>query len=87
MANGYARFATQGGQDVILDLSQMISCWEGKNPGCTVFHMFGIDEPIAVLVNFEDFVTDHLSYYDYRQAKEKPDSKPGSSPKLVAWKD
>ncbi len=85
MANAYARFGTHAGQDVILDLSQMISCWEGKNPGCTIFHMFGIEEPIEVMVDFNDFVADFVSYHDYRVPKEKPGSNPppGSVPKLV----
>ena len=83
MANTYARFATPGGEGVVLELSQMIACWEGKTSGTTSFHLAGIDEPIMVLVNFEDFVADYVSYHDYRQAKEKPGRKPGSSPKLV----
>ena len=83
MANTYARFATPAGEGVILELSQMIACWEGKTPGTTVFHILGIDEPIMVLVDFEDFVADYVSYHDYRQPKEKPGLLPGSSPKLV----
>ncbi len=83
MANSYARFATASGKDVILELSEMIACWEGKASGTIIFHLAGIDEPIMVLVDFEDFVADFVSYHDYRQAKEKPGSKPGSSPTLV----
>ncbi len=83
MANVYARFATPAGEGVILELSQMIACWEGKTPGTTVFHILGLDEPIMVLVDFEDFAADFISYIDYRVPKEKPGREPGSSPKLV----
>ncbi len=83
MANSYARFATPAGEGVILELSQMIACWEGKTPGTTVLHIAGVEEPIVVLVDFEDFTNDFISYIDYRVPKEKPGSKPGSSPRLV----
>ena len=87
MANSYARFLTPAGEGIVLELSQMVACWEGKVEGTTVFHIAGVEEPIVVLVDFEDFTDDFISYIDYRVPKEKPGRKPGSSPKLVVSKD
>ncbi len=69
-----ARFTTTAGEDVILDLSGLIACWEGTEPSpdTIVFNLMGLDEPVEVVGNFEEFVTDWLDYYDCRQSKKKP---------------
>ncbi len=83
-----ARFTTTAGEDVILDFSGLIACWEGKSPDTIVFNLVGLDEPVAVAGNFEKFVTDWLTYYDCRQGKKKPRRKQrqgsGTVVKIVA---
>ena len=85
-----AHFTTTAGEDVILDLSGLIACWEGKEPSpdTIVFNLMGLDEPVEVAGNFEKFVTDWLTYYDCRQGKKKPRRKQrqgsGTVVKIVA---
>ncbi len=80
-----ARFTTTTGEDVLLDLSGLLACWEGKSPDTIVFNLVGLDEPVEVAGNFETFVTDWLTHYDCRQGKKKPRRKQqGSIVKIAA---
>ena len=82
-----ARFTTTAGEDVILDLAGLIACWEGKSPDTIIFNLVGLDEPVEVAGNFDQFVTDWLTYYDCRQGKKKPRRKQrGSIVKIAAIK-
>ncbi len=81
-----ARFTTTTGGDVLLNMGSMIACWEGKSFNTIVFNILGIDEPVVVVGDFETFIGDWLTYYDYRQSKKKkPHRKQqGSIVKLAA---
>ena len=82
-----ALFTTTAGEDVILNLTELIACWEGKKPGpdTIVFNLAGLNEPVEVIGNFEKFVTDWLDYYDCRKGEKKPHRKQqGSVVKIAA---
>ena len=80
-----ARFTTTAGEDVLLDLAEMLACWEGKSPDTIVFNIAGLYEPVIVSGNFGKFVTDQITYYDCRQGKKKPRRKQqGSIVKIAA---
>lgn len=64
------RFTTVDGKGCVLDLSAMVSCWEGESEDTIVFIFLGQeDSPVIVHGRFERFVNDWLSYWDARQRK------------------
>lgn len=83
-------FETVENYGVIIDLDAMITCWQGKTPGCIVFVLAGVDDPLEVRGDFSTFVSDYLDVYDCRPLKLKTKKKPhttkarGSSVKVEA---
>lgn len=80
------RFETNHGP-VLLDLELVCAVWLGKEPDTTVLQLSGMEEPVAVNMNFEEFVNDWVDHTDPRPKKKKPRKvKRGSVAKVVALK-
>lgn len=61
------RFDTVEGYEVAIDLDQVASVWQGKSPGCIVFVLFGSENPIEVVGNFNEFLSNFVTHYDCRR--------------------
>ncbi len=65
MTNFY-RFNSSMGKEVILNLDYLIACWDGEKEGTMVLQLDGLDEPVLVQKNFDEFIEENLTYYDER---------------------
>ena len=75
------QFETIEGYGVVIDLDAMVTCWQGKTPGCIVFVLMGVNDPLEVRGDFFAFVDDYLEAYDCRpKAKKKPHRTKRQSP-------
>ena len=77
----YARFDTPDGLGVLLDMAGLTACWEGKSKGTLLLLIMGIDEPVAVMGDFNTFIEGHFDHWDLR-LKKRPRLKKRGPPVL-----
>ena len=81
----WLRLKTAAGHEVVLDLGQILACWEGKTVGHTVLEFFGRDDVIEIVADFDTFVREFFTVYDVRPKEKKPRRKKrqGSSTPII----
>lgn len=66
----FYHFRTPDDGEVLLDLDMATQVWEGKAPG-TIAFVFGDDEPVVVLGDFNLFTDGWVEHFDCRDEIEK----------------
>ncbi len=54
------------GKEVVLNLDYLIACWDGEKDGTMVLQLDGLEEPVLVRKNLDEFIDEHFDYYDER---------------------
>ena len=68
----YMRFTIPDGRDILVDMDQVTTFWEGKTPERLLLELYGADNMIEVVADFRQFVDDWVDYLDIRPVKKKP---------------
>jgi len=66
VVTGFYRFNASMGKGVVLNLEYLIACWEGEKADTMVLELDGLEEPVLVEKNFDQFVEENFTYYDER---------------------
>ena len=62
----FFRFNSAMGKEVVLNLDYLIACWDGEKDGTMVLQLDGLEEPVLVRKNLDEFIDEHFDYYDER---------------------